>query len=680
MAERREDKGSPRRGRKVPPSTRPKKRPPDKENFEWKKGLRTLIFWVFLILISVTTYRYFSSAFSGETEVSYTDYLRFLKGGNIKSAKIVETDFHGLLTDGRRIVVNLGTIDSETKKEWEKYGVEFTFQEKARWLTFFMGTLPWILIFGIWFLLFRHMQAGPRGVFSFGKSRAKLLTQDRPKISFKDVAGVDEAKEELREVIEFLKDPAKFQRLGGKIPKGTLLLGPPGTGKTLLARAVAGEAEVPFLSISGSDFVEMFVGVGASRVRDLFIQGKNNAPCIIFIDEIDAVGRLRGAGIGGGHDEREQTLNQLLVEMDGFESTDGVIIIAATNRPDVLDPALLRPGRFDRQIVIDRPDLKGREGILKVHTRNIPLDEDVDLGIIARGTPGLSGADLANIVNEATLLASRRDRDKVTMADFEEAMDKVMMGAERRSLVISEDEKRSIAYHEAGHALVSKLTPGADPVHKVTIIPRGRALGLTHYLPLDERHTHSKAYCVRVLTHLLGGRAAEKIVFDDVTTGAGNDIEQATVLARKMVCDWGMSEKLGPLTFGKKEEEIFLGREIAQHRDYSEKTAVAIDEEVRNLVEGAEKRAIKLLRENIDKLHALAAALLEREVLNGVQIDEIISQEQGNRTGSRRRSSRGRRPTTGQRAKGEKRVAEPAAAASSSAGSLRSEEDHTPSR
>jgi cell division protease FtsH len=468
---------------------------------------------------------------------------------------------------------------------------------------------------------------GTKGIFSFGKSRAKMLTENQLRVTFKDVAGADEAKYELEEIIEFLREPSKFQKLGGKIPKGVLLLGPPGTGKTLLARAVAGEAGVPFFSISGADFVEMFVGVGASRVRDLFEKGKKNAPCIIFIDEIDAVGRHRGAGLGGGHDEREQTLNQLLVEMDGFEQNTGVIIIAATNRPDVLDPALLRPGRFDRQVVVDRPDVKGREGIFKVHTRNIPLDKNVSLEVLAKGTPGLAGADIANLVNEAALLAARKNKDKVSMADFEEAKDKVMMGMERKSLIISEKEKKTTAYHETGHVLVAKMIPEADPVHKVTIIPRGRALGVTTYLPIDEKHTYSKEYLEAMIAYAMGGRAAEKLVFDQFTTGAGNDIERATALARKMVCEWGMSEKMGPLTFGKKEEEIFLGREIAQHRDYSEQTAILIDDEVKKIVDKAMQRAESILKENMDTLHRLSAALLEREILDAEEIDKVMKGE-----------------------------------------------------
>jgi cell division protease FtsH len=472
--------------------------------------------------------------------------------------------------------------------------------------------------------------SGPKGLFSFGKSKAKLMTEERPKVTFNDVAGAVEAKEELQEIIEFLKEPAKFQRLGGKIPKGALLLGSPGTGKTLLARAVAGEAGVPFFSMSGSDFVEMFVGVGASRVRDLFDQGKKNAPCIIFIDEIDAVGRHRGAGLGGGHDEREQTLNQLLVEMDGFESNEGVILIAATNRPDVLDPALLRPGRFDRQIVVAIPDVKGREGILKVHTRKVKMGTNVDIDLLARGTPGMTGADLANMVNEAALLASRRNREAVMMEDFEEAKDKVMMGAARKSMVISDEEKKIIAYHESGHALVSKFMPKADPLHKVTIIPRGMALGVTQSLPVDERHTHSLEYLEAVLAVLMGGRVAELIVFNQLDTGAGNDLERATKLARKMVCNWGMSDKLGPVTFGKTEEHIFLGREIAQHSDFSEATAVIIDEEIRGFIETAEETARKIVAGNLDKLHKLAAALLEREIIDGREVDEIIGRTGGN--------------------------------------------------
>ncbi|MRR09896.1 ATP-dependent zinc metalloprotease FtsH, partial [bacterium] len=484
-----------------------------------------------------------------------------------------------------------------------------------------------ILMVGLWFLFMRQMQGGNKGVFSFGKSRAILLPQDKIRITFDDVAGADEAKTDLREIIEFLKEPRKFTKLGGKIPKGALLLGPPGTGKTLLARAVAGEAGVPFFSISGSDFVEMFVGVGAARVRDLFEQGKRSAPCIIFIDEIDAVGRHRGAGLGGGHDEREQTLNALLVEMDGFAGNEGVIIVAATNRPDVLDPALLRPGRFDRVIVVDRPDLVGREGILKVHTNKKPLAADVDLKTLARGTPGFSGADIANMVNEAALLAARRNQDKVAMADFEDAKDKVLMGAERKSMAISDDEKRMTAYHEAGHTLVTRLIPGTDPIHKVTIIPRGRALGVTVSLPIDEKHNYSRTWCVNRMAIMLGGRAAEMLVFKELSTGSGNDIEQATALARKMVCEWGMSDKLGPLTFGSKDEEIFLGRDYGHTKNYSEDTARLIDAEIRAMVEGSDVQAQGLLKKNLKALHALAAALLERESLDGDEVERVIKGE-----------------------------------------------------
>ncbi len=484
--------------------------------------------------------------------------------------------------------------------------------------------LPFLLIFGFWIFMLRQMQSGGNKALSFGKSRAKLLSNQQKRVTFKDVAGVEEAKEELQEIIEFLKEPQKFQKLGGRIPKGVLMMGPPGTGKTLLARAIAGEANVPFFSISGSDFVEMFVGVGASRVRDLFEQGKKNAPCIIFIDEIDAVGRHRGAGLGGGHDEREQTLNQLLVEMDGFESNDGVILIASTNRPDVLDPALLRPGRFDRRVVVSRPDVRGREGILKVHTRKIPLGEDVDISVIARGTPGFTGADLANLVNEAALNAARYNKQVVAMHDFELAKDKVLMGAERKSMVISNEEKRVTAYHEAGHTLVGLKVPNADPVHKVTIIPRGMALGVTQQLPEGDRHNYTQDYLLGQISILMGGRIAEETFLGGITTGASNDIERATELARAMVCEYGMSE-LGPLTFGKKEEQIFLGREIAQHRDYSEETSIRIDSEVRKIVTEQYGRARKILEENRDTLVRLAEALLEHESLDGVQIRRIVA-------------------------------------------------------
>jgi cell division protease FtsH len=615
------------------------------DEFQWKKASKTGLIWILILLAAIAFSTMWPSGRSDEAEVDYNTYQKLLKDGQIVEGEVTLKDlkFKGKLKQKMSIQVGkslktvqyirtiLPYVDNTSTEEWQKYGVNIRFVEPpSDWSIILINILPWVLILGVWIFFAKRMQGssgGTRGIFNFGKSKAKMLTKDNIQITFDDVAGCDEAKMELQEIIEFLKEPQKFTRLGGKIPKGALLLGPPGTGKTLLAKAVAGEAGVPFFSMSGADFVEMFVGVGASRVRDLFEMGRKNAPCIIFIDEIDAVGRHRGAGLGGGHDEREQTLNQLLVEMDGFDTKEGVILIAATNRPDVLDAALLRPGRFDRQIVVDRPDVRGREGILKVHTRKVPLDSSVDLQAIARGTPGLSGADLANLVNEAALLAARKNRSKVTMADFEEAKDKIMMGMERKSVLISEEEKKVTAYHESGHVLVGKLTPGTDPVHKVTIIPRGRALGVTAYLPIDERHTYSYEYLQGMLAQLLGGRAAEKLIFNQLTTGAGNDIERATDLARKMVCEWGMSEKMGPVTFGKKEQEIFLGREIAQHRDYSEKTAEEIDEEVIRIVSAAEKRATKLLKENIDKLHALANALLEFEILDGEQIDRILRGE-----------------------------------------------------
>lgn len=617
------------------------KGPSGRGEFPWKKASKTLFLWLILLLISISAYQYYARSKKEALPISYSRFTEELDKSNIQKVTIIEKDIEGefvnsvLEKEGRvaktykRFKLHLPFEDPKLLEKMQEKKVEIKAEAPStNWSGIILTSLPWVLILVFWFFLFRQMQGGSKGIFSFGKSKAKLLSGDRPKITFNDVAGADEAKEELKEIIEFLKDPSKFQRLGGKIPKGALLLGAPGTGKTLLAKAVAGEAGVPFFSMSGSDFVEMFVGVGASRVRDLFDQGKKSAPCIIFIDEIDAVGRHRGAGLGGGHDEREQTLNQLLVEMDGFESNEGVILLAATNRPDVLDPALLRPGRFDRQIVVDIPDVKGREGILKVHTRKITIGEDVNLSVIARGTPGFTGADIANMVNEAALLAARRNNDKVTMKDFEDAKDKVMMGVERKSMVISEEEKETTAYHESGHALVAKLIPGSDPVHKMTIIPRGLAIGVTHYLPVDEKHTHSKEYLETKLVHLLGGRVAEKLVFNQLTTGAGNDIERATELARKMVCEWGMSEKLGPLTFGKKEEEIFLGREIAKHRDYSEKTAEEIDGEVKNIVEKAEDKATQLLSTNLDKLHRLAQVLVEREILDGEQIDRILKGEE----------------------------------------------------
>lgn len=612
------------------------------------KFMRNIFIWILLFGVVVTVYMVMNTSQKPEWNISYTKYKTLLQEERIDKAIVVKTtngdyEFHGELNenikmrvdgrmrDVRYIVTKLGVVDSKTEEVWESKGVEWTYKsgENSLWVML-MSILPWILLFGIFIFFMRRMQMGSSrgGLFSFGKSKAKLLDENHPKATFQDVAGADEAKEELEEVIEFLKEPTKFQKLGGKIPRGVLLLGPPGTGKTLLARAVAGEAEVPFYSISGADFVEMFVGVGASRVRDLFEQAKKNSPCIVFIDEMDAVGRQRGAGLGGGHDEREQTLNQLLVEMDGFEQNSGIIIIAATNRPDVLDPALLRPGRFDRQVVVDRPDVNGREGIFKVHTREIPLGDDVDLKILARGTPGFSGADIANIVNESALLAARRDSDKVTMYDFENAKDKVMMGIERKSMVISDKEKELTAYHEMGHALVGKMLANSDPVHKVTIIPRGRALGVTSYLPMEDSHSWAQDYIETKIITLLAGRAAEQLVFKKLTSGAANDLDRATKLAKKMVCDWGMSEEIGPVHYNNQHEEVFLGREIGQARDHSEKTAQEIDGEVRRILTEANNKATEILDENIELLHRTSKILLEREVLEGEELDMIIRGEE----------------------------------------------------
>jgi cell division protease FtsH len=566
-----------------------------------------------------------------EDEPSYSNFLAKVDSGNVKDVSIElspnSAELQGEYRDGSKFrgVTVANTAITDVTKVLQDKGVLYNYKEvkEANWVSLLINFSPILLIVGIWIFMMRQMQAGGNKALSFGKSRARLLTAQQKKATFKDVAGIDEAKEELYEIIDFLKDPQKFQKLGGRIPKGVLLVGPPGTGKTLLARAIAGEANVPFFSISGSDFVEMFVGVGASRVRDLFEQGKKNAPCIIFIDEIDAVGRHRGAGLGGGHDEREQTLNALLVEMDGFESNEGVILIAATNRPDVLDPALLRPGRFDRRVVVPRPDVRGREEILRVHTRKVPLSEDVDLSVIARGTPGFSGADVANLVNEAALWAARMNRKFVAMVDFEMSKDKVLMGAERRSMILSDEEKKNTAYHEAGHALVAAKTPGADPLHKVTIIPRGMALGVTMQLPIDDKHTYTKEFLESQLAVLMGGRAAEEIFLNHITTGAGNDIERATEIARQMVCEWGMSS-LGPLTFGRKEEAIFLGREIAQHRDYSEDTAIKIDVEVRGIVNMGYSRARQILETHSDALERVARALLDREVLDATELKLVM--------------------------------------------------------
>ncbi len=561
-----------------------------------------------------------------EKNISLTQLLNDADQGKISEVTVNGSEVTGHYRDDKnQFHTTIPANYPDMYKTLRDHGVNITIkdQNSNAWLGFLIQLAPFALLLGLWFFLLRQMQSGGNKAMSFGKSRARLLSMQQKKITFKDVAGVDEAKEELKEIIEFLREAQKFQRLGGRIPKGVLLVGPPGTGKTLLARAVAGEANVPFFSISGSDFVEMFVGVGASRVRDLFEQGKKNAPCIIFIDEIDAVGRHRGAGLGGGHDEREQTLNQLLVEMDGFESNDGVILVAATNRPDVLDPALLRPGRFDRRVVVDRPDIRGREEVLKVHSKKVPMAEDVDLNILARGTPGFSGADLANMVNEAALTAARYNRKSVHMYDFEVAKDKVMMGAERKSMLLTDEEKRVTAYHEAGHTLVSALREHSDPLHKVTIIPRGMALGVTVYLPEEDQHTVTKEYLETRLATLMGGRCAEEIFLGKMTTGAGNDIERITELARKMVCEFGMS-KLGPMTYGKKEEQIFLGREIAQHRDFSEDTAKQIDLEVRSFVDVAYQSAYNLLNSNQDIMHRMAAALLERETLDAAEIKLII--------------------------------------------------------
>jgi cell division protease FtsH len=563
-------------------------------------------------------------------KISYSDFISQVEAGKITAVTIQGNDVFGKYDgkDGKDFRTYKPNSDADLTQLLldKKVAIQAKpDEEKFSWFSIFISWFPLILLVGVWIFFMRQMQVGGGKAMSFGKSRAKLLTESQVKITFEDVAGIEEAKEELNEIISFLKDPKKFTKLGGRIPKGVLLMGPPGTGKTLLARAIAGEAGVPFFSISGSDFVEMFVGVGASRVRDLFLQGKKSAPCIIFIDEIDAVGRHRGAGLGGGHDEREQTLNQLLVEMDGFESNEGVILIAATNRPDVLDPALLRPGRFDRQVVVPRPDVKGREMILKVHAKKVPLSPDVDLAVIARGTPGFSGADLANVVNEAALLAARVDKTVVESIDFDSAKDKVLMGVERRSMVISDEEKKSTAYHEAGHTLVARTIPGTDPVHKVSIIPRGRALGVTMQLPIEDKHSYSREALLARITVLMGGRAAEDIIFNTFTTGAGNDIEQATEMARKMVCEWGMSDKLGPLSFGKKDEQIFLGREMSTHKNYSEATAVEIDTEIRLIVDESYAKAHAILQDNLQNLHNLSECLIEKENLTGAEVDEIIA-------------------------------------------------------
>ncbi|HNT43100.1 MAG TPA: ATP-dependent zinc metalloprotease FtsH [Syntrophorhabdaceae bacterium] len=584
-----------------------------------------------IILLGLFIFQIYNKPKKNLESIAFSDFSEAVRADKVASVLMQGRNITGTYKDGKEFKT-FAPEDPDLVKTLREKNVKITAkpdEESGLWQSIFISWFPMLLLIGVWIFFMRQMQSGGGKAMAFGKSKARLFTGRENRVTFHDVAGIDEAKEELQEVIDFLVDPKKFTKLGGRIPKGVLLVGPPGTGKTLLARAIAGEANVPFFSISGSDFVEMFVGVGASRVRDLFNQAKKNAPCIIFIDEIDAVGRHRGAGLGGGHDEREQTLNQLLVEMDGFESNEGVIVMSATNRPDVLDPALLRPGRFDRQIVVPTPDVKGRADILKVHTRKTLVDENVDLSIIARGTPGFSGADLANLVNEAALIAARRDKKAVEMDDFEHAKDKVLMGVERRSMIIPLEERRLTAYHEAGHALVAKMIPGTDPIHKVTIIPRGRALGLTQQLPIDERHTYSKDYLLNNISILLGGRVAEELVIGQLTTGSGNDIERATQIARKMVCEWGMSDKLGPLNYGKNEEHIFLGREIARHRDFSEQTAQGIDEELKELVGRCYSQAKDIISKHISSLHALAKALLEKEVLDGLEIDAIIRDTDG---------------------------------------------------
>jgi cell division protease FtsH len=594
--------------------------------------LKSLLFWMVLIVVGVLIWNFSTTFQRTETPMTFTAFLQAVDKGEVQSVTITGNEITGVITaagDGAKFRTYAPTQFEGLANRLNDHNVQITAKPETTspWATLLYSWAPILLMIGFWLFIMRQMQSGGNKALSFGKSRAKLSSSSQKKVTFKDVSGVDEAKEELQEIIEFLKEPQKFQKLGGRIPKGVLLMGSPGTGKTLLARAVAGEANVPFFSISGSDFVEMFVGVGASRVRDLFEQGKKNAPCIVFIDEIDAVGRHRGAGLGGGHDEREQTLNQLLVEMDGFESNEGVILVAATNRPDVLDPALLRPGRFDRRIVVNRPDVKGREGILAVHTKKIPLSDDVNIHVLARGTAGFSGADLANLVNEAALNAARYNQKVVRMHDFEFAKDKVMMGSERRSMIISEEEKKVTAIHEAGHALLAVVLPHADPIHKVTIIPRGMALGVTMQLPEGDKHNYTRDYLNDQIAILLGGRLAEELTNGGMTTGAGNDLERSTELARKMVCEWGMSDAMGPLTFGKKEEQIFLGREIAQHQDYSEDTAIRIDHEIKRFVTSNYERAKATLEDHRVALERIAEELLAREVLDAEQVRRIVAGE-----------------------------------------------------
>ncbi|MCG2721254.1 MAG: ATP-dependent zinc metalloprotease FtsH [Thermodesulfovibrionales bacterium] len=595
---------------------------------------RGLFIWLIIGVMMILLFNLLGTPQKSDQEIIFSEFMTKLEAGQVEDVMIKGDVITGQMKDGKKFKTFAADFpDLVTTLRTQNVRITVKPEDQNPWYwNLFFSWGPILFLVAIWIFFMRQMQTGGNKALSFGKAKARLVSEKSVKITFADVAGIDEAKAEVQEIIDFLKDPQKFQKLGGKIPKGVLLIGAPGTGKTLLARAIAGEASVPFFSISGSDFVEMFVGVGASRVRDLFDQAKKSAPCIIFIDEIDAVGRHRGAGLGGGHDEREQTLNQLLVEMDGFEANQGVIIIAATNRPDVLAPALLRPGRFDRQVIVPQPDVKGRLDILKVHTRNIPVDEQVKLDEIARGTPGFSGADLENLVNEAALLAARKTKTKVEKTDFEAAKDKVLMGVERKSMIISDTEKKNTAYHEAGHALVAKLTPGTDPLHKVSIIPRGRALGITQQLPIDDRYTYPSGYLMNALAVLMGGRAAEEIALNHLTTGAGNDLERASDLARKMVTEWGMSEKLGPITYGKKEEQIFLGREIAQHKDYSEKTAIDIDEEVKRIVIESYNAAKNLLLANKDILDTLAKTLLEKETMDGSEIDILIQEVESQRT------------------------------------------------
>ena len=620
----------------------PKKQP---DQFDWMRAGKTSLVWLMIIFGAIYISGLLTETGRKEIEIEYTEYREYLANGEIHKGVIMDDVFHGEFKEPQTLESPIGPlneithfkltlpfIEREDTEEWDAAGIEYTFKEKTiDWTGYLLNMLPWVLLIGFWFFMIRRMQGGAGGmggIFKFGKSRASLWTSDQPRVTFKDVAGCEEAKEELKEVIDFLKNPKRFQKLGAKVPKGALLVGPPGTGKTLLARAVAGEAAVPFYSLSGADFVEMFVGVGASRVRDLFEQAKKSSPCIIFIDEMDAVGRHRGAGIGGGHDEREQTLNALLVEMDGFDNSQNVIVISATNRPDILDPALLRPGRFDRQIMVDVPDYVGRLGILKVHTKKVVMNQSkVDLESLAKGTPGMVGADLANMVNEAALLAARKRKKSVDMDDFEEAKDKVMMGVQRKSMILTDEEKKVTAYHEAGHAMVAIKTKGADPVHKITIIPRGRALGVTMQLPIDEKHGYTRNYVEGRLAILMGGRSAEMLIFNQMTTGAGNDLEQATEIARKMVTEWGMSDLLGPMTFGKKNEEIFLGREIQSHRDYSEGTARMIDEEISRIVRDSQRMADELLQKNIEILHSLAQELLKYETIDSQDLEKILKGE-----------------------------------------------------